>query len=151
MAGVKVDALLPAGQQLTDLIAKSTHTRHDRSNLTFGLPHAADLNDPPATLVDLVASNSYFNITRQLSYRRANLTEAFRYQAITVQVGEPPLKAAVVAAVNALGLTQLVEGEVEMDIAPGSETGTYTAQLTALAGSLLYIGGLTVLVTTEAS
>jgi hypothetical protein len=149
MADLKVDASLPADQQLAELIARTTLTRYPLDRYTFGIPTQANLADPPATLLDVEITGPYMSTRRHITYRRVDLTQTFRYQDIHVHVAEPPAHAAVIAALNALGLTQLVPAEVTLSTSVNPDDPTrYGGEIRARDGSLLYLGAFIISIQT---
>lgn len=119
MASVEVNLEEPAANQFKDLMARTSITRHPNADITLGAPTPVAGEAVTETSILVTTQNPYTRNSRLVRYRRANLTQAFGFLDMSVQMDSAEWSIEeLITKVNALDHTQLLASELEFDPDP---------------------------------
>ncbi len=152
MASVQVNLTEPAGNQLRDLMARTSMTRHPEESVWLGVPVRPPGGDRTETSILVTVQNEYTRHNRLMQYRRADLNQAFGLMNMSIDTASQEWYLdELITKLNELGHTQLLTGELMVNQSlpiPAPEDGdTVAVVILARPDSVLYVGQFILTVT----
>ena len=145
MASVQVNLNEPASDQLKDLIARTSMTRHPVEDIRLGSPVRPPGGGLTDTSILVSLQNEYTSHDRLMTYRRADLSQAFGLLNMTVSTSSSEwYMEELITQLNSLGHTQLLHSQLRFTQPPPlpapAAGETVAVQILARSDSVLYVG-----------